>query len=286
VTIFAKELAAERHRTLLAEAEVERTARALRRSTDTTGVPRAGGTGAWRSGVFAAQRLRSGLLTAWLTARQAPTADTAIADAAIADAVEGGSVRWPCIQAIDPVMLPDGSAVVIRPVEPTDAPLLVDGFARMSPQSRRWRFLAVKNHLSDADLRLLTDLDHHDREALGALDTATGQGVGVARYARLAGDSQAADVAVTVVDSWQRRGVATALLARLSVRAREAGIHSFTAQVSADNEPMIELLRTHKAGVELTQLDGDVAEYHIALTPFVSSRPIRASLARGLAPCA
>jgi RimJ/RimL family protein N-acetyltransferase len=281
VTIFAKELAAERHRTLLAEAEVERTARALRRSTDTTGVARAGGNGAWRSGVLAAERLRAGLLTAWLTARHAPTAD-----AAIADAVEGGSVRWPCIQAIDPVLLPDGSAVVIRPVQPTDGPLLVDGFTRMSPQSRRWRFLAVKNHLSDADLRLLTDLDHHDREALGALDTATGQGVGVARYARLAADSQAADVAVTVVDSWQRRGVATALLARLSVRAREAGIHSFTAQVSADNEPMIELLRTHKAGVELTQLDRDVAEYHIALTPFVSSRPIRASLARGLAPCA
>ena len=260
---------------LLAEAEIARTARALRRSTDPAGLEQNGGHSAWRSGVSAAQRLREGLLTAWLTARREVPAETI-----------DGTRPLPCVPVIDPVALPDGSAVVIRQVQPTDAPLLVDGFARMSPQSRRWRFLAVKNELSEADLRLLTELDHHDREALGALDTATGRGVGLARYARSAVDPQAADVAVTVVDSWQRRGVATALLARLSVRARQAGIYSFTAVVSTDNEPMIEMLRTQKAGVELTHIDRDVAEYQIALTPFVASRPISASLARGLAPCA
>jgi ribosomal protein S18 acetylase RimI-like enzyme len=275
MTMFSKELAAERQRTLLAEAEIARTARALRRSTDPAGAEQSAGHSAWRSGVLAAQRLRDGLLTAWLAARREPAADPV-----------DGTRPQPCVPMIDPVLLPDGSAVIIRQVQPTDAPLLVDGLAQMSPQSRRWRFLAVKNELSDADLRRLTDLDHHDREALGALDTATGHGVGVARYARSAEDPYAADVAVTVVDSWQRRGVATALLARLSVRARQAGIHSFTAVVSADNEPMIALLRTHKAGVELTHMDREVAEYQIALTPFVSSRPITASLASGLAPCA
>jgi hypothetical protein len=74
MTMFAKELAAERQRTLLAEAEIARTARALRRSTDPAGVAHGGGHSTWRSGVLAAQRLREGLLTAWLAARREPAA--------------------------------------------------------------------------------------------------------------------------------------------------------------------------------------------------------------------
>ena len=52
----------------------------------------------------------------------------------------------------------------------TDAPLLADGFARLSATSRWMRFLTPKKELSPAELRYFTDLDHHDHEALGALD--------------------------------------------------------------------------------------------------------------------
>src|SRR5262245_10704838 len=81
-----------------------------------------------------------------------------------------------------PVVLRDGSAVLIRPVRATDAPLLADGFARLSTASRQMRFLGVKKGLSAAELRYLTDVDHHDHEALGALDRVGGHGVGIARY--------------------------------------------------------------------------------------------------------
>jgi hypothetical protein len=77
-----------------------------------------------------------------------------------------------------PVVLRDGSAVLIRQVRSTDAPLVADGFARISAASRQMRFLGVKKELSAAELRYLTDVDHHDHEALVALDRAGGAGRG------------------------------------------------------------------------------------------------------------
>ena len=83
-----------------------------------------------------------------------------------------------------PVQLPDGSVVVIRTVQPEDAPLLADGFAQLSLESRQLRFLTGKPHLTPAELRYLTEIDHHSHEALLALNTADGRAVGVARYIR------------------------------------------------------------------------------------------------------
>src|ERR1051325_93706 len=71
------------------------------------------------------------------------------------------------------VVLRDGAAVLIRPVRGADAPLLADGFARLSAASRQMRFLGVKKELSAAELRYFTDVDHHDHEALAALDQAS-----------------------------------------------------------------------------------------------------------------
>ena len=51
-----------------------------------------------------------------------------------------------------PVVLRDGSAVLIRPVRRADARLLADGFARLSARSRRLRFLSPKEELSPAEL--------------------------------------------------------------------------------------------------------------------------------------
>src|SRR6516225_9482562 len=66
-----------------------------------------------------------------------------------------------------PAVLRDGSTVLIRPVRGTDAPLLADGFARLSPRSRQMRFLGTKTTLSGAELRYFTEVDHHDHEAIG-----------------------------------------------------------------------------------------------------------------------
>ena len=74
-----------------------------------------------------------------------------------------------------PTVLRDGSTVLIRQVRGTDAPLLADGFARLSARSRQMRFLGPKKMLSAAELRYLTEVDHHDHEAIGALCPAEGR---------------------------------------------------------------------------------------------------------------
>jgi RimJ/RimL family protein N-acetyltransferase len=162
-------------------------------------------------------------------------------------------------------VLRDGSKVLIRPVQPADAPLLADGFARLSDRSRRMRFLARKDQLSAAELRYLTDVDHHDHEALGALDQAGGRGVGVARYVRDTEDPHAAEIAVTIVDDWQGRGLGTELLTRLSARARAEGIRRFTALVAEDNAAMAGLLRNMSAS--LVGRSPGTVEYEITLMP-------------------
>jgi RimJ/RimL family protein N-acetyltransferase len=163
-------------------------------------------------------------------------------------------------------VLRDGSRVVIRQVRSADAPLLADGFARLGPESRRLRFLRRKDELSAAELRYFTDVDHHHHEALGALDRTGGRGVGVARYVRdNTSDLQAAEIAVTVADDWQGRGLGTELLARLADRARAEGIHRFTALVSADNAAMAGLLRSVSASP--VHREHGTVEYEIPLAP-------------------
>ena len=164
-----------------------------------------------------------------------------------------------------PVVLRDGSTVLIRPVRSTDAPLLADGFARRSPQSRQMRFLGTKTTLSAAELRYVTKVDHYDHEAIGALSAADGRGVGIARYIRDAEEPQAAEIAVTVVDDWHGRGLATELLRRLSDRARQAGIHRFTALAAAENVAVAGLAR--KLGASLAGRGPGTAEYEVALVP-------------------
>ena len=163
------------------------------------------------------------------------------------------------------VVLRDGSKVVIRQVHRADAPLLADGFARLGPESRRLRFLRRKDELSAAELRYFTDVDHHHHEALGALDHTGGRGVGVARYVRDTGDPLSAEIAVTVADDWQGRGLGTELLAQLSGRARAEGIHRFTALVSADNAAMTALLRS--ASADPVHREHGTVEYEITLAP-------------------
>ena len=161
------------------------------------------------------------------------------------------------------VVLRDGSTVLIKPVSSMDAPLLADGFARLSPQSRWMRFLGTKTSLSTAELRYLTDVDHHDHEAIGALSAADGRGVGIARYVRDTNDPRSAEIAVTIVDDWQGRGLGTELLARLSDRARQAGIDRFTALVSTQNAAMAGLLR--KLGACPVGRGPGTVEYEVAL---------------------
>lgn len=141
---------------------------------------------------------------------------------------------------IQTVTLGDDTELLVRQVQQDDKGLLAEAFERLSPESRYRRFFRPLDRLSRRDLAYLTEIDHHDHEALVAIDRETGQLVGVARYVRDA-QPHLAEVSVVVGDPWQRRGVATALLERLVERARQAGITHFVALVLAENRQALEL---------------------------------------------
>jgi acetyltransferase len=178
--------------------------------------------------------------------------------------------------------LRDGSSVEIRPIEPTDRELLRAGFERLSEESRYRRFQTPLKELSDEQLSYLTVVDHHDHEALLALDPERHDAVGVARFVRV-GDA-VAECAIVVADEWQNRGLATELLDRLVDRAREEDIDRFTALVLADNNEALRLLG--RLGDTVHRLVGSQVELEIALPPAPERSPylhlVLAGVARGL----
>lgn len=91
---------------------------------------------------------------------------------------------------------------------------------------------------------LVDEVDGIDHVALLLVvidDDHVGTPVGVARMIRYEHEPTAADVAVTVIDEWQGRGVATALLAEL-VRERPRGVTHVVTTVEADNEASLAML--------------------------------------------
>jgi len=147
---------------------------------------------------------------------------------------------------IEQVTLRDGTDAFIVPLQRTDRAQLAAEFENLSPESQRRRFLAPVHRLSDAMLEhLVDDVDGVDHVALVlCAETAPGvyDPVALARIVRYADVTDAADLAVTVKDEWQGRGVATVLLDVL-VRARPAGVRRIVTEVLKDNPASLAMLR-------------------------------------------
>jgi hypothetical protein len=78
-------------------------------------------------------------------------------------------------------------------------PLLAASYERLSEESRYRRFFTAGKELSPADLAYLADVDHHDHEAIIAIDPSSAEALGVARYIRSKDDAELAEFAITVV---------------------------------------------------------------------------------------
>jgi RimJ/RimL family protein N-acetyltransferase len=133
----------------------------------------------------------------------------------------------------EPVVLPDGARIVIRPVEPGDAGELRRGLEHLSAASSYRRFRTRVQHFSREELDAYTRVDHVRHEALVALDPRGHEGIGVARYVCDPGDATRAEVTCVIADAWQERGVGSALVERLAERARAAGVQRFIATMLA-----------------------------------------------------
>jgi acetate---CoA ligase (ADP-forming) len=165
------------------------------------------------------------------------------------------------------VILRDGSTLRLRPPALADAAAVAEFFAGLSERSRMLRFHGT----TAADPRIVhsvLDPDWQERGALvGAGWAPDGERiVGLASYVRLR-DPRAAEVAFTVADDFQGRGLGTRLLEQLASVAAGAGVERFVADVLTENVPMLGVFAA--AGFEETrQREGDevMVELRIAAT--------------------
>lgn len=143
------------------------------------------------------------------------------------------------------IELRDGTKLHLRPIVPEDEPLLHEAVASMSERSVYFRFFSPIKRMSDALAHRLAVVDYHNRFAIVASTNRPGgkeRIVGVARYDR-APETDVAEVALAVIDEFQRHGLGSILLGELARVARAQGIKSFQLIVLPENREMLGLLR-------------------------------------------
>jgi len=146
----------------------------------------------------------------------------------------------------------DGTALKCRLMSPADAPLLVDLYNRLSPESRRRRFhypldIVDERKLAEESQRLANVDNRTQGGAVVAIEQAAdGEHiVAVARLMRPAGEPDAPEVeaAITVRDDYQGRGLGTELLRRMVLLAKRMHAEIIVAEIEADNYAAVRLFR-------------------------------------------
>ncbi|MBV8346380.1 MAG: GNAT family N-acetyltransferase [Mycolicibacterium sp.] len=140
-----------------------------------------------------------------------------------------------------PVRTDDGAELFLRPVLPGDSQRVVHGQVKFSAETLYRRFLSVGTP-NETLLAYLFEVDYVDHFVWVLTDGIDGPVVADARFVRDEDDPTVAEIAFTVADAYQGRGIGTLLFAALVVAARADGINRFHARVLADNAPSRALL--------------------------------------------
>lgn len=195
----------------------------------------------------------------------------AIAAGPPGDGPVGDRVGYPVGWEAD-VVLANGRPIHLRPIRPADRQALRAFHRSLSEQSVYFRFFAPKPDLTEQELTHFTVVDYRDRVALVAC--LAEQIVGVGRYDRI--DGHSAEIAFSIRDDFQGRGLGSIFLEHLAAAARERGISRFVAEVLPANQRMLRTFRD--AGYHLSQhLDQDVIAVSFEIEPTAQSRAVLAS---------
>jgi acetyltransferase len=163
-------------------------------------------------------------------------------------------------------ILPDGTQILIRPIEPADKLRLSVALGRLSELSIRRRFLSAKPRLTTAELRYLTEIDGRDHIALVAVPADDPESiVAVARCVRLPDAPDTAEFAIVVGDPLQGRGLGSLLARELAAVARQAGIRRFSATMAEENVAVRRLIAHFTRTLEHEHRSGGVREVVVEL---------------------
>lgn len=141
------------------------------------------------------------------------------------------------------------------------------GFEFMSRETIRHRFFGIKNGFTDRELKYLTEIDGLNHFALGLEEVeAPERGIAVIRMVRDDLHPNVAEIAVLIVDEYQRMGLGKLLMNLCIVAAAERSIDVFRFTFLPDNQAIRSLIRFYgKAHMEAT--GSDYVQQKIQLSP-------------------
>lgn len=140
-----------------------------------------------------------------------------------------------------PVRVRDDTELHLRPVLPGDNERTAHGPVRFSSDTLYRRFHTT-GMPSKTLMTYLFEVDYVDHFVWVMTDGADGPGVADARFVRDEDDPTIAEIAFTVGDAYQGRGIGTFLMGALAVAARYDGVERFSARVLSENSSMREIL--------------------------------------------
>ena len=135
-----------------------------------------------------------------------------------------------------PVKVRDGTELLLRPVLPGDNERTMRGHVLFSNETLYRRFMSPRVP-SPALMEYLAEVDYVDH-FVWVMTEKGGNPVADARFVRDDQDPAIAEIAFTVADAYQGRGIGSFLIAAVSVAARVDGIERFSARMLADNAAM------------------------------------------------
>ncbi len=149
-----------------------------------------------------------------------------------------------------PIQLADGSEFDLRPVLPGDHERITSGAVEFSSETLYRRFMSPGGP-SGALMDYLFEVDYVHHFVWVLSDGLDGPVVADARFVRDEDDPCLAEIAFTVGDDYQGRGIGNFLMDALIVAAHVGGLKRFSASVLSDNIPMRAIL--DKFGAEWTR---------------------------------
>jgi len=160
-------------------------------------------------------------------------------------------------------LLHDGTQIVYRPIHPTDEPRMRDLFYKLSDASKYYRFMGHVKRVPRSQIEDFVYIDHRSEVCVvGVLPSAAGEEIIAVGNYYLDPKTNKAEVAFTVADHWQRRGIGSFMLKHLTRIARRNGISGFTAEVMAENKGMQTVF--NRSGLKVkSQYRGDVFSYEL-----------------------
>ena len=153
-----------------------------------------------------------------------------------------------------------GSQIFIRPVKISDETLLQDFFYSLSDRSIHRRFLSYRKDMPHERLQDLVIIDYTKEVVLVVIkgDPSNPQIAAIGQYG-IDESTHTADVAFAVRDDQQNSGIGFALLQYLTYLAKRQGLLGFTADVLAENQPMLHVFE--KGGFDMKKkIDAGVYE--------------------------